>query len=182
MKEINPSLVLISICFSETLDIRFALEILGIFPELRLKRGLQLATKGKQIKLDPTQVELLETMASPCNITKTIVLHGPEGSGKSLLAMEVLKMKLIHYMKKLAIGTGTEKQVRVWICGAYNGEDRVPYLLRQFISETADIKDHCVLKIQPIKDLKISSPKAFQKSMKTIVFYVFVFHKHERLI
>ena len=130
VKEINPSLVLISICFSETLDIRFALEILGIFPELRLKRALQLATKGKQIKLDPTQVELLETMAGPCNIEKTTVLHGPEGSGKSLLAMEVLKMKLIHYMKKLPIGTGTEKQVRVWICGAYNGEDRVPYLLR----------------------------------------------------
>ena len=170
VKEINPSLVLISICFSETLDIRFALEILGIFPELRLKRGLQLATKGKQIKLDPTQVELLETMAGPCNIEKTTVLHGPEGSGKSLLAMEVLKMKLIHYMKKLAIGTGTKKQVKVWICGACNGEDRVPYLLRQFISETADIKDHCVLKIQPIKDLKISSPKAFQKSMKTMLY------------
>ena len=169
VKEINPSLVLISICFSETLDIRFALEILGIFPELRLKRGLQLATKGKQIKLDPTQVELLETMAGPCNITKTTVLHGPEGSGKSLLAMEVLKMKLIHYMKKLAIGTGTEKQVRVWICGAYNGEDRVPYLLRQFISETADIKDHCVLKIQPIKDLEMSSPQEFQRSMKNML-------------
>ena len=54
IREINPSLVLISICFSETLDIRFALEILGIFPEMRLQRGLQLATKGKQIKLDPT--------------------------------------------------------------------------------------------------------------------------------
>merc|ERR1712049_62301 len=77
-------------------------------------------------------------------------------------------MKLIHYKKKLS-GTGTEKQVRVWICGAYNGEDRVPYLLRQFISETADIKDHCVLKIQPIKDLEMSSPEEFQRSMKNML-------------
>ena len=52
VKRINPSLVLISICFSETLDLRFALELDGIFPELRLKRDLQLVTKGKQIKLD----------------------------------------------------------------------------------------------------------------------------------
>mgnify|MGYP002051770046 CR=1 FL=1 len=127
-----------------------------------------MATKGKQIKLDPTQVKLLEAMARPCNIAKTTVLHGPEGSGKSLLAMEVLKMKLIYYMKELKI-IETEKKVRVWICGTYHGEDRVPHLLRQFNSESEDIKDYCTLKVQPIKDLVMSSPETFQSSMKTML-------------
>ena len=164
----DPSLVLICICFSETLDIRFAFEILGMFPKMRLERGLQLATKGRQIKLDATQVDLLETMAGPGNIVKTTVLHGPEGSGKSLLAMEVLKMKLIYYMKELKI-IENEKKVRVWICGTYHGEDRVPHLLRQFNTESEDIKDFCTLKVQPIKDLVMSSPETFQRSMETML-------------
>ena len=75
VNEVNPGLVLISICFSEKLDLRFALEVQGIFPEMRLTRSLSLATNGKQIELDSTQTKLLYTLAKPENIKKTIVLH-----------------------------------------------------------------------------------------------------------
>ena len=77
VKAVNPALVLISICFSEKLDLRFALEMKGVFPNLRLKRDLSLVTKGKQICLDPVQTDLLYTVAESNNIEKTIVIHGP---------------------------------------------------------------------------------------------------------
>ena len=80
LKIINPSLVLISICYSEKLDLRLALEVEGIFPKLRMSRDLSLATKGKQIHLDKVQTDLLYTMAEPSNIEKITVIHGPEGS------------------------------------------------------------------------------------------------------
>ena len=69
--EISPSIVLISICFSESLDLRFALEREGIFPHLRLKGDLRLTTNGKKIQLDEVQVKLLDTMADEKNIEKT---------------------------------------------------------------------------------------------------------------
>ena len=76
--EIKPSMVVISICFSETLDLRFVLEVEAIFPELRLRQDLSLVTHGKQIELDPTQRELLYTVAEPENIEKmTLVPKGP---------------------------------------------------------------------------------------------------------
>ena len=52
---IRPAIVLISICFSEKLDLRFVLEMEGIFPSLKLQGALRLATNGKQIELDPLQ-------------------------------------------------------------------------------------------------------------------------------
>ena len=170
VKIINPSLVLISICFSETLDLGFALELNGIFPELRLKRDLQLVTKGKQIMLDPTQINLLYTMADPCNIEKTTILHGPEGSGKTLLAVEVLKMKLIHYMKKTKLPTNeSKKKIRVIVCGSYTGEDRVPLLLKQLIEETKDIEDFCTIEFKPLAELKMKNPDSFQKRLNQVL-------------
>ena len=170
IKKINPSLILISICFSVTLDIRFALEILGIFPELRLERDLQLATKGKEIKLDPTQVKLLKTLSDPCNIEKTTVLHGPEGSGKTLLAMEVLKMKLIHHIKKFELQPSEAKEkIRVIICGSYTREDRVPLLLKQLKDETIDIEDFCSVELKPVHDLQMTSPTLLEGELKAIL-------------
>ena len=170
VKIINPSLVLISICFSETLDLRFALELDGIFPEMRLKRDLQLVTKGKQIMLDPTQIDLLYTMADPCNIEKTTILHGPEGSGKTLLAVEVLKMKLIHYMKKTKLPSNeAKKKIRVIVCGSYTGEDRVPLLLKQLIEETKDIEDFCTIEFKPLAELKMKNPDSFQKRLNQVL-------------
>ena len=79
---IRPSIVLISICFSEKLDLRFVLEMEGIFPSLKLQGALRLATNGKQIELDPVQDKLLYTVADEKNIQKVTIIHGPEGSGK----------------------------------------------------------------------------------------------------
>ena len=129
-------------------------------------------TKGRSIALDPTQSKLLYCMAEPENITKTVVIHGPEGSGKSLLALEVVKMKLSHYLMEhdlAGMKIRNQTRVRVLLCGTYQGEDRVPHLLRQLLSESKDICDRCDLQVQPIKDLKMSSPKDFCKSLRKVL-------------
>ena len=76
----SPSILLISVCYSEILDLRFVLEMEGIFPSLKLQGDLRLATNGKQLELDPVQTKLLYTVAR--NIQKVTIMTGPEGSGK----------------------------------------------------------------------------------------------------
>mgnify|MGYP001184617764 FL=1 len=172
VKEIAPNIVAICICYSHLSKVHLMLEKAGILAKERLERDFQLATKGKCISLDEVQQQLLYTMAEPDHITKTTIIHGPEGSGKSLLALEIVKMKLTDQLLKQGVA-GKKiirgKQIRVLLCGTYQGEDRVPNLLRQLIAESEDIKDRCVLKVRPVKDLKMSSPKEFRKSMKKIV-------------
>ena len=79
---IRPLVVLISVCSSEKLDLRFVLELEGIFPSLKLQGSLRLATNGKQIELDPVQDKLLYTVADENNIQKVTIIHGTEGSGR----------------------------------------------------------------------------------------------------
>ena len=166
--EIKPSFALISICFSETLDLRFALEMAGIFPKLRLEGSLRMATQGKQIELDPKQSEFLYTMAE--EIEKTAILHGPEGSGKTILAMEVVKMKLSHYMKKHNLhASEAKKKIRVIVCGSYTGEDRVPLLLKQLIEENRDIEDFCTIEPKPVADLKMKNPDSFRRKLNKVI-------------
>ena len=167
---ISPSIVLISICYSQKLDLRFVLEMKGIFPMLRLQGDLRLVTNGKQIDLDPVQKELLYTMADEENIEKTTVLHGPEGSGKTILALEIAKMKLVHYMKKLNVPVNEAKEkLRTIICGSYTGEDRVPLLLKQLKAEANDIEDFCKVDLKPVHDLQMDSPSSLGQKLKDIL-------------
>ena len=168
--EISPSIVLISICFSESLDLRFALEREGIFPHLRLKGDLRLTTNGKKIQLEEVQVKLLDTMADEKNIEKTTVLHGPEGSGKTLLALEIAKMKLSHYLKKEKLkGADGKNSLQLIICGSYVGEDRVPFLLKQLKEEIKDMQDFCSIEFKPVANLPMSTPKKFSKSIEKLL-------------
>ena len=172
VKEIAPNIVAICICYSHLSQVHLMLEKAGILAKERLQRDIQMVTKGRSISLDETQSKLLYIMAEPDNITKTTIIHGPEGSGKTLLALEVVKMKLSHYLMDHDL-TGmkirNQAKVRVLLCGTYQGEDRVPNLLRQLLSESKDISDCCDLEVQPVKDLKMSSPKEFGKSLKKIL-------------
>ena len=109
-------------------------------------------------------------MADPCNIEKTTILHGPEGSGKTLLAVEVLKMKLSHYKKKLGLQANvTKRKFRAIVCGSYSGEDRVPLLLKQLIEETNDIKDFCTVEFKPLADLEMKNPDSFQRKLVKVL-------------
>ena len=167
---INPSLMCISICYSDRLDLRFVLELEAIFPDLRLKRDLTMVTKGKQINLDATQRELLFTLSDPVNVEKSIIIHGPEGSGKSILAAEATKIKFSHYLNKYKLkGTEGKGKVRILICGAYRGDDRVPVLLQCLQEELKDFQDFCTLQTQAIGEFKVDSLAQFNKRMENVL-------------
>ena len=170
--QVNPGIIAICVCHSHLSQIHFILIEAGIISVQKLERDLQLATRGRCIELDETQRKLLFTVAKPKNICKTTIIHGPEGSGKTILALEVLKMKLFHYMSKSnlhGIKTRNQKVIKVIVCGSYSGNDRVPALLKQLYEEADDIRDFCDFQLKPINDLEIKGPKEFQKQLKQIL-------------
>ena len=144
--KINPSLIVISICFSEILDLRFVLEMEAIFPNARLERDLTMVTKGQQIHLDPAQRELLFTLSDPLQVDKCVIVTGPEGSGKSILAVEATKIKFSHYLKKYGLKANEGKgKIRILICGAYQGNDRVSVLLQALQEQLKECQEFCTL-------------------------------------
>ena len=90
--------------------------------------------------------------------------------GKTLLAMEVTKMKLYHYLRKLNMRTFQAKEkVQVFVCGSYAGEARVAVLLKQLYQDTRDISDLCTLRFKPLADLQMNSPKEFKTKVQEIL-------------
>ena len=162
--EIGPSILVISICHSVNLDLRFALEVEGIFAHIRLKRDLSLTTKGKQINLDPTQRELLMQLAKDENDQKTVVISGPEGSGKSLLAIEATKMKICSILKQFS---GKDRvKIRVVLCAAYQGDNRVPVLFKFLKEELKAFKRYCLIETKPLADLSVNDVKDLQSKIQ----------------
>ena len=160
--EIDPSILVICICYSFNLDLRFALE--GIFARMRLKRDLILTTKGKQITLDPTQKDFLTQLSLEENQRKTVVISGPEGSGKSLLAVEATKMKISSILSQ---HSGDDRvKIRVILCGAYEGENRVPVLFQFLKGEFKAFERHCFIETKPLADFSVENVQDFQSKIQ----------------
>ena len=140
VQKINASMVVIVICYSQLLELKFLLEGAGIFSEVRMNRDLCLQSKGQILTMSETQKNFLQTMAQPENMEKKqVVIEGQVGSGKTLLGLEVVKMKVAHYIRLygLTAKEGKEK-LRVIIILGGNGTSEV--LLRQLETElTEDI-------------------------------------------
>ena len=101
VKKINPSMVVMVICYSQILHLRFLLEGSGIFSEVRLNRDLCLQSKGQILTLTKTQKKFLQTLSQRENIEKKLVrIEGQVGSGKTLIGIEAMKMKIAHYIRK----------------------------------------------------------------------------------
>ena len=79
VREIAPNIVAICICYSHLSQVHLIMEKAGILGKERLERDFQIVTIGRSITLDETQSELLYCMSKPENITKTTIIHGPEG-------------------------------------------------------------------------------------------------------
>ena len=110
VKKINPSMVVMVICYSQILHLRFLLEGSGIFSEVRLNRDLCLQSKGQILTLTETQKKFLQTLSQPENIEKKLVrIEGQVGSGKTLIGIEAMKMKIAHYIRKYGWNTTERK-------------------------------------------------------------------------
>ena len=136
IKLISPDMVIMVICYSQILELRFLLEESGIFSELRVKRDLCVLSKGKILTLSDTQKDFLQIMAKRENITKDVQIQGQVGSGKTLLGIEVVKVKVAHYHRYYGKRPGKGKnQLRVILCYGTN----LPQLLgKHFQSELSE--------------------------------------------
>ena len=117
IQKIGPQMIIMVICFGRTLEFKFLLEGKGILSAIRLKREMNLQSKGKILTLDEIQEEFLRTLAKIENIEKKIVhIEGKVGSGKTLLEVEALKIKLFHYFLKYQLDCeNMTKKLRVII-------------------------------------------------------------------
>ena len=86
IRQIDPQMVIMVICYGQILDLKFLLEESGIFSELRFNRDLCIQSRGKFLSMSKVQKEFLQAMAKPENLTKKVVnIEGQVGSGKALL-------------------------------------------------------------------------------------------------
>ena len=117
IKTISPAIIVIVICYSSTLNIKFLLESCGIFSEVRMNRDMCIQSLGKILTMSAAQKMFLQTIAAPENISKRLVkITGQVGSGKTLMGIETIKMKVAHYLRlyKLTAEEG-KQQLRVFI-------------------------------------------------------------------
>ena len=146
IRTINPQVTIMVICYSQILDLKFLLEGKGLFAEMRVNRDLNILSRGQILTMNEVQKEFIQTLAQEENIEKDVVITGPVGSGKTLLALEAINMKKSHYKTKHCIApSDCQKKIRViiWI-RTY----RVDNLLKQqMLDDMAKSFNDCSLTI-----------------------------------
>ena len=105
IREINPQITFMAICYSQILDLKFLLEGKGLFAEMRMDRDLKILSNGQILTMNPTQKEFIQSLAMEDNVEKDVVITGPVGSGKTLLGLEAINIKMAHYKKKYGISS-----------------------------------------------------------------------------
>ena len=146
VKRNYPTIIIIVICYSKTLDVKYLLETSSVLSGLRFKRELRIQSRGKILTMTDVQKEFLQTMANDENIAKPNVhIEGLVGSGKTLLGLEVLKMKVAHYKRLYKDCLLEGKKIRTMIVFEY-GESNL--LKTQLENElTLTLGNECVIEI-----------------------------------
>ena len=114
IKDFQPNLMILGICWSRLSELNDLFRANGIYPELALNQDLVTITKGKNCTLDQRQKDFITRVAD--TQPKNVFLWGPPGSGKTLLAAEVVKMKISHYYRQMKCElTEFNRKVKVFI-------------------------------------------------------------------
>ena len=173
VRTINPKMIFMVICFSKILDMKFLFEEKGLFPELRMNRDLKLLSKGHFLTLSPFQKKIIETVAE--NIEKFVRISGNVGSGKTLMGLEIVKMKLSYYKKKYNLDVrDSEKKLRL-VINIHRVLDE-SLLKQQLLDEFAEI-DLCDVEIYTLDErgasalvsLVAKEAKASDKYLHTLI-------------
>ena len=146
IRTINPQVIIIMICYSQFLDLKFLLERSGLFPAMRMNRELNIISKGQILTMNNVQKEFIHTMADQDNVEKDVVITGPVGSGKTILELEGINIKKSHYKKKYGISSSDcQKKLRVIVIIGMSQEESQ---LKQQLDEMSKSVKDCTLDIQ----------------------------------
>ena len=115
IKDFQPTMMILGICWSRLSELNDLFRAKGIYPELALNQDLVSITKGKNCTLDPSQKGFITQVAE--KQPKNVFLWGPPGSGKTLLAAEVVKMKISHYYRQMKLEMSEfNRKVKIIVC------------------------------------------------------------------
>ena len=121
----KPNLYILSMCYSQVSLLKTILEKNGLLAKQRLERYLMTATNGNIVELQPDQKNIIDKVVRKDNISKNVVLSGPEGSGKTMIAKELIKVMVYNYVhtKNLTPQASKEK-IRVIFAACFEpGKD-----------------------------------------------------------
>ena len=142
----EPKMVVFIISYSQFLNFRFLLESTGLFSEMRTFQDLHILFKGQILALNEVQKDFFKALANERNIEKDVWISGPVGSGKTMLGLETIKMKIAHYKQKYGLRPIEDRdKIRVLII-VYDVSPNA-LILRQIEEETKTMQNDCVLKI-----------------------------------
>ena len=141
---INPRVIIMMICYSRFLDLKFLLERVGLFPALRMNQDLNILSNGQILTMNYVQKEFIQSLTLVDHVEKDVVVTGPVGSGKTLLGLEAINIKKSHYKKKYGISSiDCKNKLRIIILIGSNYGD----MLKQQIIMSESHKD-CAVEIQ----------------------------------
>merc|ERR1711860_74245 len=114
IRSVNPQVIIVMICYSQFLELKYLLERTGLFPALRINQDLNILSNGQILTMNDVQKEFIQNMTLEEHVEKNVVVTGPVGSGKTLLGLEAINIKKSYYKKKYGISSSDCKnQLRV---------------------------------------------------------------------
>ena len=146
------------------------LERAGVLAKQRIEINLIAATNGQAIKLDKNQEELIYKVANQRNIHKNVVIQGPEGSGKTLLGMEIVKLMVNNYISTENLSPEEiEKDIRVIFSACYNQREQVKLWIAQMESIVKLNSNITAIRCEPIRARMERHPKAYNDDSNLIL-------------
>ena len=117
IRERNPTIVILAFCWSRLSELNDVLRAAGIYPEMILNEDLVTITKGRSLSLDPTQRRIIHQVSQ--ENPKNVFFYGQPGTGKTVLAAQVINMKVSHYTRQLCKKYTMEEcktKIKVIVC------------------------------------------------------------------
>merc|ERR1719367_1227054 len=114
VKKFRPTVLVLAFCWSRKSELNDLLRAAGIYSTLILREELAQITESRHVHLDEVQENLIRRIAE--EKPKSLFLWGSSGTGKSLMLVEALKMKISQLKKD------GKQDIRV-IVAAQNGKD-----------------------------------------------------------
>lgn len=114
LKSLDPTHIAIAWCFTSNDDLAMALRAKGFFSKMLLNHDLRKLTGNRNARLSEQQAQILEDAA--LLEKRHFFISGPKGSGKSILAAEIAKIK---YAKLIDVDDKSDVRIDVKL-GASN--------------------------------------------------------------
>ena len=116
IRSTNPQIIIMVIYYSQILDLKFLLEERGILAEIRMNRDLNILSRGQILTMNDVQKDFIQTLSQEDNVEKDVIITGPVGSGKTLLGLEAINIKVSYYKRKYNLNASeSQNKLRVVI-------------------------------------------------------------------